>query len=55
MMYVVVEGQVDLLVKGKLVEELGSGGVFGEMALIDTGTRSATANGEDRLQTGADQ
>ena len=43
MMYVVVEGQVDLLVKGKLVEELGSGGVFGEMALIDTGTRSATA------------
>ena len=43
MMYVVVEGQVDLLVKGKLVEEVGSGGVFGEMALIDTGTRSATA------------
>jgi CRP-like cAMP-binding protein len=43
MMYAVVEGQVELLVKGKLVEELGPGGVFGEMALIDTGTRSATA------------
>ena len=43
MMYVVVEGQVDLLVKGKLVEPLGPGGVLGEMALIDTGTRSATA------------
>ena len=43
MMYVVVEGQVDLLVKGILVEELGSGGVLGEMALIDTGTRSAAA------------
>jgi CRP/FNR family cyclic AMP-dependent transcriptional regulator len=43
MMYVVVEGRVDLLVHGKLVEELGPGGVLGEMALIDTGTRSATA------------
>lgn len=42
-MYVVVEGQADLLVKGKLVEELGPGGVLGEMALIDTGKRSATA------------
>jgi CRP/FNR family cyclic AMP-dependent transcriptional regulator len=42
-MYVVVEGQVDLQVKGRLVEELGPGGVLGEMALIDTGTRSATA------------
>jgi CRP-like cAMP-binding protein len=42
-MYVVVEGEVDLLVKGKLVEELGPGGVLGEMALIDTGQRSATA------------
>ena len=42
-MYVVVEGQADLLVKGKLVEALGPGGVLGEMALIDTGKRSATA------------
>ena len=42
-MYAVVEGTVDVLVRGKLVEELGPGGVFGEMALIDTGVRSATA------------
>lgn len=42
-MYVVVTGQVDVLVRGKLVEELEAGGVIGEMALIDTGTRSATA------------
>jgi CRP-like cAMP-binding protein len=42
-MYVVIAGEVDLLVKGKLVEHLTPGGVLGEMALIDTGTRSATA------------
>lgn len=42
-MYVVVEGQADLLVKNKLVEELGPGGVLGEMALLDTAARSATA------------
>jgi CRP/FNR family cyclic AMP-dependent transcriptional regulator len=42
-MYVIVDGSVDVLIKGKLVEQLGPGGVFGEMALIDIGTRSATA------------
>jgi CRP-like cAMP-binding protein len=43
LMYVVIAGEVDLLVRGKLVEHLTAGGVLGEMALIDTGTRSATA------------
>jgi CRP/FNR family cyclic AMP-dependent transcriptional regulator len=42
-MYVVVEGEVDLLVKGKLVEHLGPGGVLGEMALLDNVPRSASA------------
>lgn len=42
-MYVVVEGDVDLLVKGKLVESLGPGGVLGEMALLDNVPRSASA------------
>jgi CRP-like cAMP-binding protein len=42
-MYVVVEGEVDLLVKGKLVESLGPGGVLGEMALLDNVPRSAGA------------
>lgn len=42
-MYVLVEGEVDLLVKGHLVEQLGPGGVIGEMALLDTVPRSASA------------
>lgn len=42
-MYVVIEGEVELLVKGRLVETLGPGGVLGEMALLDNVPRSAGA------------
>lgn len=42
-MYVVIEGEVELLVKGSLVETLGPGGVLGEMALLDNVPRSAGA------------
>lgn len=42
-MYVVIEGQVNLSIKGKTVDQLGPGGVFGEMALIDAAPRIAAA------------
>ena len=42
-MFVVSEGAVDLSVRGKLVETLEPGGMFGEMALLDTEPRIATA------------
>ena len=43
LMYAVVEGQVTLSRGGVSVEEVGPGGILGELALIDHVNRSATA------------
>ena len=42
-MYAVLDGEVDIFVNGKLVETVGKGGIFGEMALIVGENRTATA------------
>ena len=42
-LYVVLEGQVDLIINGNLVETVEKGGIFGEMALIEKDDRVATA------------
>ena len=42
-MFAVVEGEVELTHDDRVVEKVGPGGILGEMALIDTGPRSATA------------
>ena len=42
-MYAVLEGQVDIVVNGRVVETVESGGIFGEMALISKDRRTATA------------
>ena len=42
-MYLVTRGEVEILIHDKVVEEVGPGGVIGEMALLDNAPRSATA------------
>jgi CRP-like cAMP-binding protein len=42
-MYVVIDGAVDLVLNRTIIGTAGPGEAFGEMALIDNVTRSATA------------
>jgi CRP/FNR family cyclic AMP-dependent transcriptional regulator len=42
-MFVVLDGQVDITLNGKVVESVRRGGIIGEMALIDSRPRSAAA------------
>lgn len=49
-MYVVKEGEVDIIVNGKVVETAKPGYLFGEMALIDKKVRSATVKARTECQ-----
>ena len=42
-MYAVVEGEVHIVLRGQVLEAVGEGGIFGEMALLDARPRSASA------------
>ena len=46
LMYVVTEGRVAISIRGAIVERIGPGGVFGEMALVDQSPRAANAVAE---------
>jgi len=45
-MYVVLRGRVAISIHSTVVEKVGPGGVFGEMALVDQSPRAATAVAE---------
>jgi len=45
-MYVVLEGRVAISIRGAVVQYVGPGGVFGEMALVDQSPRTANASAE---------
>ena len=42
-MYAVVEGEVQIVLRGQVLETIGVGGIFGELALLDDRPRSASA------------
>ena len=46
LMYVVLEGRVAISIRSAVIERVGPGGVFGEMALVDQSPRSANAAAE---------
>jgi CRP-like cAMP-binding protein len=46
LMYIVLEGTVAIAIQTKVVERVGPGGFFGEMALVDQSPRSASATAE---------
>jgi CRP-like cAMP-binding protein len=55
-MYVVSSGSVSLSIDGRVLETLGPGGLFGEMAVIEREPRSGTAVAEsDTILVGIDK
>jgi CRP-like cAMP-binding protein len=42
-MYMVRSGRIDIITYGTVLENVRAGGIFGEMALVDSGQRSAAA------------
>jgi len=49
-MYVVTEGEVEITLRGKVLETVLAGGIFGEMALIDHKERSADVTAKTAVQ-----
>ena len=51
-MYIVRSGAVDVISFGNVLERVGPGGIFGEMALIDSAPRSAAALANEPTEVG---
>jgi CRP/FNR family transcriptional regulator, cyclic AMP receptor protein len=52
-MYVVLDGELEITLRGKVLETVTAGGVFGEMALIDHLRRSADVTAKSPAKVAA--
>jgi CRP/FNR family transcriptional regulator, cyclic AMP receptor protein len=52
-MYVVSQGEVEITLRGKVLETVYPGGIFGEMALIDHRERSADVTAKSDVRVSA--
>jgi len=52
-MYVVADGEVEITLRGKHLETVHSGGIFGELALIDHRERSADVEAKTDVKVSA--
>lgn len=49
-MYLVRSGRIDIITYGTVLENVRAGGIFGEIALIDDGPRSAAAMAQEACE-----
>ncbi|MBL8565624.1 MAG: Crp/Fnr family transcriptional regulator [Hyphomicrobiaceae bacterium] len=49
-MYVVLSGNIEIIAYGEVLDRVGPGGIFGEMALIDGDPRSASAKAAEQSE-----
>jgi len=49
-MFAVITGEVEIILDDKVIEAVGAGSIIGEMALIDSQPRSATARAKTDCQ-----
>jgi CRP-like cAMP-binding protein len=52
-MYVVTEGEVEISLRGRVLETVHAGGIFGELALIDHKQRSAEVDAKTPVSVAA--
>jgi CRP-like cAMP-binding protein len=48
--FIILEGKAAVTIGGKLIQALGPGDYFGEMALLDGGERTATITSDGELR-----